>query len=186
MTRRRVIPRAIQLVVLLFLAGGVFSSCQDNSVCDPTAQPSLKLSFYGHKRYIRPFVDSPISVRVSSVYALNALRKDSSLIPQDSIQDTIHRAGLTLPVSHKDSTSAYVIVVNSNPGGIGNHFTHDTLRINYSKRLVFISQGCGYGYSYSLSRESITSHFFSVIKTPISSPLIAPNVPENFRILINN
>ena len=186
MKRRRVIPRYLQLAVLMLLAAGLFSSCQNNSVCDPTAQPSLKLSFYGHKRYVRPFVDSPIKVLVSSVYALNALRKDSSLIPQDSIQDTIHRAGLTLPVSHKDSMTSYVIVVNSSPGGIGNHYTHDTLRISYSKRLVFISEGCGYGYSYSLSKESITSHYFSIIKTPVSSPLIAPNVPENFRILINN
>lgn len=183
---KRVSLKQVQLSILIILAGVCFSSCQDNSICDPTAQPSLKLSFYGHKRYIRPFVDSPINVLVSSVYALNALRKDSSLIPQDSVQDTIHRSGLTLPVSHKDSSSAYVIVVNSNPGGIGNHFTKDTLRISYSKRLVFISQGCGYGYSYSLNKESITSHFFSVIKLPLSSPLIAPNVPENFRILINN
>lgn len=185
MQRQKAIRNFQKIIIGIILAGFFLSACQDNSLCDPTAQPSLKFGFYGHKKYLRPFIDSPIAVLVSNVYALNALTAGTPLIPIDTLgQDTTHRLNLSLPVSAKDSTTSYVLVINTNPGGIGSHSTNDTLKISYSKKLVFISTGCGYGYSYGISGVTVTHHFFAQLAT--TSLAIDPNVPENFRLLYNN
>ena len=185
MQRKKAIHSRSKLFVYIVLAGLFLGACQNNTLCDPTAQPSLKFGFYGLKRYPRPYIDSPIAVLVSNVYALNALVAGSPLLPLDTLgQDTVHRLNLSLPVSAKTNSSSYVIVVNTNPGGIGVHSTNDTLKINYSKKLVFISTGCGYGYSYGISGATITHHYFAQLDTISKS--IDPNVPENFRLIHNN
>ncbi len=129
------------------------TSCQNKSSCDPTALPQLQVTFSTHKKNLKPgvgYVDSLPCFRVIyKISALNSFVKDSAIY-QDSIRDSVGITGFKAPVSNRDSVSTYVIVVDSNLHGIGHHLKTDKLRIGYTKRLKFISQGCGYSYVYTI------------------------------------
>ncbi len=170
-----------QIILIVCCGILLFTSCQNNSVCDPTLQPKLTVKFSTHQKYKRTsqnsLIDSLGRVLILKVYALKALKPDSSI--QDSTGLT-GSDGFSAPVSNLDSSSRYVIVVNINPGGIGNaKFINDTLSITYSKRLKFISEGCGYSYVYTITSEAVTKNYFQDQK--VTQPLIS-NGSENIRL----
>jgi len=132
--------------ILILIQGMFFSGCLVNKSCDPQAIPQLHITFVTTKRLNGPKIDSPISLYVRKTFSLKSVLNSS--LTDTTIGHLI--TGFQAPLSNVDSCTSYVISIDPTTGGIADKLKNDTLTVCYSKSLHFISQGCGFGYQYSI------------------------------------
>jgi len=174
----------VQRLLVLFLGlFGLFSSCKPDFFCDPTTSlSSIQIALYTYKcpKTLGTTVetDSAYSQRFYKVYALNALVKDSALYSETLPTDTIGFRNLVLPISNLADSVVYVFQINTSTG-LTPILVNDTLKVNYSKILHYISAGCGYNYYYTINKASFTNHYFNFFSQVSAS--VSPTIPINFK-----
>jgi hypothetical protein len=124
-------------------------------------------------------VDSSYSQRFYKVFSPSARVLDSAVYADTLATDTIGHTNLVLPISNLSDSVLYVFQVNTSTG-ITPTLVNDTLKLNYTRILHYISQGCGYNYYYTINKYSFTNHFFNFL-TPVSLS-VNPTVPINFKL----
>ncbi len=142
-----------------------YFSCQPSFECDPTStlsdfNISIDTITKGSALIARTSApDSAFTQKFWRIYALEA-PGGSSLYGNTIGGDTTLYSSLSFPLSNALDSTTYVLVINRSKG-----FTidtvSDTLKLKYSRKLNYISRGCGYVYNYIVNEQTLTKHYFT-------------------------
>jgi hypothetical protein len=145
--------------VLLAMTALLIMSCARNTACDESLNSSVNLQFYR----ITDGEEETASFDNITAYGLNS----NSLIYD--LKDSL--SSVFLPLNQLQDNCIFVLSIES---------IVDTLWFDYTRKLDFISENCGYAMRFSITSMEATHHLIDSIS--IINPVVNNNESENIKV----